>query len=850
LFLINFFEMPGGVHTRNTVFSHLTSLVGTGKELTPSELPTTRDLLRLGIFYRETSYEDKRNYSVDDLVGDIIAQLLAQWKKANAQFKYPVIIHEETLKIKIKKIWERGNIVSRGRTKLEEKTKFISKLDHLFDILYCKCPIKLCAELGCQKIGEDRCKKDAHANCNCLREFKIPQLELSFVRAQREKEGSEGALQIGGVDTPESKRQDKAIKNKVKKKTNSEAAETKRAVQSEGARRLEVVACEFMAGIDEDSDDDEEDMHSDPQISGTGTADRIEVEAMEMTGTTEFDLQENDEEGNLVHQPPQMPTTGAVPKKSYNRKNIPNIALASIRHHTGLRETAEIATAAWIDAGIIDEHDTSLVIDHNKVKRAQLNLAKELEKEFDENIRKNGVSCLLFDGRKDSTKVMLEAEGSERQFPGLIKEEHYSVCKEPGGNYLFHFVPRETTETQKHAELLAEDIVNWLIEKKCEGTLAAIGGDSTSVNTGWEGGAMHWVERKLNKNLVWIVCDLHTGELPLRKLFTELDGPTLSGNKYSGDIGKLLDSATELEINPNFEKVAIGPPLIELTDKVIKDLSTDQAYAYKITNAIRSGVLSNMLALLEIGPICESRWLTKACRLSRIWVSKHGLSKKNVQNLRHIMEFVIGVYMPNWFNIKVKHSWVEGPRHVLYQLELLRFQKKKVVDIVKPTVQRGAWYAHSESVLQAMLCSEVAEERKFAVDKIVNIRGHGEDDTQVGDNSVRYRITPDINWKSTKLADLIKWKENVTEPALTCHLTTTQVKQFVVKPMIVPDWPSHTQSVERLVKKVTEAAGHVYSHARRDAYIRGQEVSAELMSSNRSKQDMVGMVRFRKASNI
>ena len=81
-----------------------------------------------------------------------------------------------------------------------------------------------------------------------------------------------------------------------------------------------------------------------------------------------------------------------------------------------------------------------------------------------------------------------------------------------------------------------------------------------------------------------------------------MDGPTLSGNKYSGDIGKLFDSVTELEINPNFEKVAIGPPLIELTDKVIKDLSTDQAYAYKITNAIRSGVLSNVLALLEIGP--------------------------------------------------------------------------------------------------------------------------------------------------------------------------------------------------------------------------------------------------------
>ena len=91
--------MSGGVKTRNTTSSHLSTLLG--KELTPSELPTTRDLLRLGIFFRETSVENRRNYCVDDLVSDIVAQLLAQWQKANAQFKFPVIIHEDTLHKKI-----------------------------------------------------------------------------------------------------------------------------------------------------------------------------------------------------------------------------------------------------------------------------------------------------------------------------------------------------------------------------------------------------------------------------------------------------------------------------------------------------------------------------------------------------------------------------------------------------------------------------------------------------------------------------------------------------------------------------------------------------------------------------
>ena len=256
-------------------------------------------------------------------------------------------------------------------------------------------------------------------------------------------------------------------------------------------------------------------------------------------------------------------------------------------------------------------------------------------------------------------------------------------------------------------------------------------------------------------------------------------------------------------------------------------------------------MISKRLQDLEIGKVCHSRWLTTACRLLRLWISKHDLPKKAVKNLRLIVEFVVGVYMPNWFNIKVKHSWVEGPRHVMYQLELLRSQQKKIVDIVMPTVNKGAWYAHPESILQTMLCSEVVEERKWAVAKIAEIRGEGDEDTQVGDHSVRERRTPDVNIDATKLKDLIDWTEGVTEPPLTCNLTTAVIKSFVDTPMKVPAWSSHTQSVERLVQKVTTASGHVYSHERRDHYIRGQEASAELMSQNKSKKDMVNMVKFR-----
>ena len=69
----------------------------------------------------------------------------------------------------------------------------------------------------------------------------------------------------------------------------------------------------------------------------------------------------------------------ALPKKGkYNTRDISNIALASIRHHTGLREAAEIASAAWIDAGLITQEDSSLLIDQNKIRRAQQKIMNEI----------------------------------------------------------------------------------------------------------------------------------------------------------------------------------------------------------------------------------------------------------------------------------------------------------------------------------------------------------------------------------------------------------------------------------------------------------------------------------------
>ena len=139
-----------------------------------------------------------------------------------------------------------------------------------------------------------------------------------------------------------------------------------------------------------------------------------------------------------------------------------------------------------------------------------------------------------------------------------------------------------------------------------------MGRDSTNLNTGWEGGVIQFVESKLNKRLNWLICALHTNELPLRHLIVELE--TLSNSKWSGELGKMLDTVTELNTNRHCETVTLGEPLITLPDKILKDFSTDQACSYRIVTAIRTGVLPTNLINIENGPVSHFRWLTTANR--------------------------------------------------------------------------------------------------------------------------------------------------------------------------------------------------------------------------------------------
>ena len=130
--------------------------------------------------------------------------------------------------------------------------------------------------------------------------------------------------------------------------------------------------------------------------------------------------------------------------------------------------------------------------------------------------------------------------------------------------------------------------------------------------------------------------------------------------------------------------------------------------------------------------------------------------------------------MPFWKRCKMHTLWTDAPHNVLFLLGQVRKMTKKVRDLVSPTIQRGSYCCHPETILQALLCSQDEEDRRFAIKKIREIRerlGHPE----IGDGGYRERNTPKLNFEARTLQEMIDWDEVLNEPVLTTEIPTGMI---------------------------------------------------------------------------
>ena len=90
---------------------------------------------------------------------------------------------------------------------------------------------------------------------------------------------------------------------------------------------------------------------------------------------------------------------------------------------------------------------------------------------------------------------------------------------------------------------------------------------------------------------------------------------------------------------------------------------------------------------------------------------------------------------------------------------------------------------------------------------------------------------------------MISWELGIHEPIFTCSLSKDEIKELVETPFPAPYYPLHTQSTERVVQHVTEAAAAVVGFEARDGYIRAKQAHRKMLPKFTTKQDILSIFK-------
>lgn len=123
--------------------------------------------------------------------------------------------------------------------------------------------------------------------------------------------------------------------------------------------------------------------------------------------------------------------------------------------------------------------------------------------------------------------------------------------------------------------------------------------------------------------------------------------------------------------------------------------SSDEQYLLNICLAISNGCVPQNLASTTIDILCKVRWATTASRILRLYVSEEDPSEV----LETIVNYIMTVYAPSIFRIKHQSSIVYGPIHLTKMVELSRCVPQLARQIVNESIERNAFFAHSENMV-------------------------------------------------------------------------------------------------------------------------------------------------------
>ena len=362
-----------------------------------AELPDDGDLftMRDVLAACEREVEIFPGSTSSDIADKLAPKIVDKWKQNNPEL---VLIAVKSINNKIIRLISTAQDIRLKNLNKKQKDNFYQKLDKLFDLLVCQCPIEDCPGDSCRK----KTCPGVHVDCSCERKDRIPAIELEFVRDQREKVGHKGKMYMGKPDKEEAKRQ--AANNLKKASLESYYEHEKEDLKENKQRKRRGHAAEDQG--------DGGDLHVEVEVDDAADGD--------------------------------YPNSGQKDSRDHNqnRINIMTFIAEVERYFISDRAASALYNAALRTVGLITAEDTQKVVDKAKIVRGRASYrAAEKYKKMGKIKDLGGIGCVGVDGKRDrkSKKIVIEVINcNEVEKKKVGVEEHITLTLEPSGDYLTH----------------------------------------------------------------------------------------------------------------------------------------------------------------------------------------------------------------------------------------------------------------------------------------------------------------------------------------------------------------------------------------------------------------------------
>lgn len=500
-------------------------------------------------------------------------------------------------------------------------------------------------------------------------------------------------------------------------------------------------------------------------------------------------------------------------KSTYNAYDLSNLAIECERFGISNMAGAALVNSYLKDIGLLNESNT---VCPQKLQRHRESMRRKNVKLLNE--KSKGFHALAFDGKRINGLIIDETVNKTKKGNVVSKargkkvQEYVCVLIEPDHLYLDHFIPASGKSVDEAKDLLALIAMN-----DSKDTLKALCADGAATNTGRLGGVIRRIELELGRPLQWVICLLHMSELPFRDLCDTVDGKPTGPNSAGGPIGREITGPSEkLLKRPVISFQAVPGKVGLLPHDVEKDLSHEQRYFYQLCRTIQEGVLFVQgLEKREPGLLDNARWLTKANRILRLYISTPEPSRQLKRLVRAIVQF----YGPSWFCFKSHWKVKDAARNFYYMISLLHDLPVEDRNILRRAIIRNGFMAHPENILLSAITSNEEAERRFGVHTILAARAKDRCRTEVR----MFEPPKTLNFEATGYLQLVSretWQAlDFSSPPLLKEFSDDEIRSAYEKPLKILDVAAHTQAVERGVKLMTEAAHKYYGYGARHGHI-------------------------------